>query len=212
VSGEDAADKIRILAWLTFGIAPAVLAVRTRGIALHADRLAADAAAVGGVPRLLTECARVSGGIAAAIEPAIVRADSPLGQVRGENNLVMVQSRWNGTLHLAGPGAGGGPTACALLGDLIRSARPLRLPRLVKPGHEPEETRHRSLVSVEAGPGAERSVASTLNHLGFESRSLVPGATMPRVLVENAPWSAMEAAAHALDKAGLNPVISRLEM
>ena len=212
VSGGDAADKIRILAWLAFGVAPTGITVRTRGIVPHPDRLAADAAAIGGVPRLVAECVRVDTGVAAAVEPVIVRPDSPLGQVRGENNVVVVQSRWNGTLHLAGPGARGGPTACALVGDLIRSARPLRYPRSAELERTSEETRHRWLISVDERPGAERSLVSALEHASLEIQQLVSDGRTPRVFIDNVPWSSVEQVAQALHEQGLTPVVSRVEV
>jgi homoserine dehydrogenase len=55
LTGEDAADKLRILGWLAFGIRPDALALRRRGIDRDPERLAADAALLGGVPRLVAE-------------------------------------------------------------------------------------------------------------------------------------------------------------
>lgn len=211
VGGDDAADKIRILAWLAFGADPATLPVRTRGIVPHPDRLAADAAALGGVPRLIAECVRSGAGVAAAVEPVIVAADSALGQVRGEDNVVVVESRWNGTLRLAGPGAGGAPTATALLGDLLRSARPLRcVPPAAEAGAAPDAL-HRWLLSVGA-PGAGALVSGALAAAGLSAAGFVPGGDAVRAVVEGVPWSAVAAAGAALEAAGADPVLSRLEV
>jgi homoserine dehydrogenase len=211
VTGGDAADKIRILAWLAFGADPAKLAVSTRGIVPHPDRVAADASALGGVPRLLAECVRTAGGVSAAVEPVIVPPDSVLGQLRGEDNIVIVRSRWNGELRLAGPGAGGGPTASALLGDLVRSARPLRGSRhaAALAGAEPE---HRWLVSLQARADAEFHLVSALVSAGLSPKRIVRGGGALRTLVERATGAAVREAERRLEDAGLHPVVSRVEL
>lgn len=212
VGGQDAADKIRILAWLAFGAHPTRLRVRTRGIVPDPDRLAADAAAVGGVVRLVAECAQRGAGVTAAVEPVIVRSDSLLGQVRGEDNVVVVHSRWNGTLRLAGPGAGGGPTASALLGDLIRSARRLRFPQRVSVESAAPETLHRWLVSVAPRVDADQHLGAALAEADLSALQLIRGDDALRVLLGDSPWTAVEVVQHALERAGLRPVVSRVEL
>jgi homoserine dehydrogenase len=54
-----------------------------------------------------------------------VPADSPLGRTEREQNRVLIELGWGDTLEFAGPGAGGSPTAAALLGDLLRPCAPL---------------------------------------------------------------------------------------
>lgn len=122
VTGADAAAKLRVLAWLAFGLPPAALDVPTRGIAPDAARLVALAASTGRVCRLVAECVRTPEGIVAAVEPIAVAADSELGRVTGERNVVLVESASAGTVTLGGAGAGGTPTAGALLADVLRGA------------------------------------------------------------------------------------------
>jgi homoserine dehydrogenase len=212
VGGEDAADKIRILAWLAFGAHPARLSVRTRGIVPHPDRLAADALALGGVPRLLAECARLEHGIEAVVEPAIVAADSELGQVRGEDNLVVVQSRWNGSLRLAGPGAGGAPTASALLGDLIRGARPLRPPREGRAAQGSADRPHRWVLSIPAAATAEPMLIRTLEQAELVPQQLRSDPDAIRVALAPSRWTQVELAVRALQANACAPVVSRLEL
>ncbi|HEU4882400.1 MAG TPA: homoserine dehydrogenase, partial [Longimicrobium sp.] len=128
LSGEDAADKLRILAWLAFGVEPASLQVRRRGLSGDADRLARTARALDGAVRMVAEAARTAEGVAASVEPVLVAAGSDLARTRDEANLVVIDSRWNGRIALGGPGAGGGPTASALLGDMVRAAKRQRGP------------------------------------------------------------------------------------
>jgi homoserine dehydrogenase len=100
LAGADAADKIAILAWLGFGVDPSRLPVTTRGLQGIADRVAADARAHGGVPRLVAEASLQDGRVTARVEPSIVAADGEFGRTRDERNLVVVDTRWNGN-HLA---------------------------------------------------------------------------------------------------------------
>jgi homoserine dehydrogenase len=211
VDGQDAADKIRILAWLAYGVDPVKLPVRTRGIVPHPDRIAADAAALRGVPRLVAECVRTESGVVAAVEPVIVRPESALGRLRGEDNIVIVRSRWNGELRLAGPGAGGGPTASALLGDLLSSARPLRTSWHPTEAHVPAELNHRWLISVAARADAEHHLDLALVHTGTPPARIVSAEGALRTLVDGAPASAMAEVEGVLRGADLRPVLSRIE-
>lgn len=125
LDGTDSADKIRILAWLAFGTDPAQIEVDQQGILPDPDHLARSAAAEGGVAKLIAECTMKDGRLLAKVEPTVVPPDSDWAQTRDEINLITVETRWNGTIKLAGPGAGGFPTGSAVLGDLIRAANQL---------------------------------------------------------------------------------------
>jgi homoserine dehydrogenase len=211
VSGEDAADKIRILAWLAFGVTPATLPVRRRGIVPHPDRLARDAALLGGVPRLVAEAARTEGGIVAAVEPTVVAVASELGRTRDEENAVRVESRWNGVVRLAGPGAGGPSTASALLGDMLRSTR--RTPRdgALRVRGIADRRAHRWAVSA-AGVG-EPYARGVLERAGIEVERVEHARTRYHLFVTApAPWERVALATHALEVSGCAPVVSRLEL
>ena len=122
LDGSDVADKIRILAWLAFGIDPAALKVEQRGILPDPDGLARMAAAESGVLRLMAECSRIGGKVYAWVRPVVVKPGSAWAATRNEDNLIVVETAWNGTVSVAGAGAGGMPTASALLADMLRTA------------------------------------------------------------------------------------------
>lgn len=128
VSGQDAADKIAILAWLAFGCHPRQLAVRRNGLGAIAGELGAVASAVGGVPKLLAEAVLTQGGVIGRVDPVIVPAGSGLASVRGVENLLAIESPTGQRIELRGAGAGGLPAAGALLADVLRPAAPLRQP------------------------------------------------------------------------------------
>lgn len=211
LSGQDAADKLRILAWLAFGTDPASLPVRRRGIVPDPDRLARLAAVAGGVPRLVAEAARTEDGVVAAVEPVVVPADSHFGRVRDEENAVRVESEWNGVVHLAGPGAGGAATASALLGDMLRGAT--RAPRPVSPDDAETTDRraHRWLVSLAGRCSDEGFLDRTLARAGLLAEFITRVEGELHLRTAAVPWSRLDLALRMLESSGCAPTVARVE-
>ncbi len=123
VQGHDAAYKLAILASLAF---------RTR---VHADDVyregverldAADfryAAELGYVVKLLAAGRRVGNGVQVRVHPAFLPAAHPLASVSGVLNAVELEGDLVGWAMFQGPGAGPGPTASAIVGDVIEVVR-----------------------------------------------------------------------------------------
>ena len=212
LSGEDAADKLRILAWLAFGVEPGALVLRRRGISPDPERLAADAALLGGVPRLVAEVVETAGGIVAAVEPVIVATASDLGRVRDEENAVVIDSRWNGRVRLAGPGAGGAPTASALLGDMLRSTSRQARARTAAKASVDDTREHAWVISVLRDERAEIALERTLHRARVVAADLVADGDRLVAVTRPAPWRRTDLAARALEAARLAPVISRCEV
>ncbi len=125
VSGADAADKAAILASLAFGTWVGPDQVYHEGIEnLSAEDLA-YAAELGYVVKLLAFAVRTPAGVSARVHPAMLPADHPLATIRGATNAIFIEGPSIGELLFAGPGAGGEPTATAVLGDVIDAAREL---------------------------------------------------------------------------------------
>ncbi len=213
LTGEDAADKLRILAWLAFGVRPDALLLRRRGIDRDPERLAADAALLGGVPRLVAEAVDLGDGrVAAAVEPVIVPASSDLGRTRDEENAVVIASRLNGRVRLSGPGAGGAPTASALLGDMLRGAgRAGRAPAQAYTSVE-DPREHRWVLSVPREPRAQGILDRTLRRAGITLTDVhaEPG----RLVAVTRPvaWPRLDLATRVLEAERLLPVVSRCEV
>lgn len=156
LEGLDAADKIRVLAWLAFGIDPAALIVDRRPVPVAPRSLLDDAARRGCALRQVAEVRRVAGRLQAVVAPTFVPAGSALHGTRFEHNLVEIDTRQAGLLRFSGPGAGGRATASALLADLLR-----RHPAPEDRGLEaPRSTRGawRWAVGFDGGRGVERSL------------------------------------------------------
>ncbi len=127
IDGFDAAAKAAILAGLAFHTRVTAADVHREGIA---DVTAADVAAakkMGCTVKLLAICELVDtpGGTAASVRvhPAMIPRSHPLAGVGGAFNAVFVEAQAAGELMFYGQGAGGAPTASAVLGDLVAVAR-----------------------------------------------------------------------------------------
>jgi homoserine dehydrogenase len=128
VEGHDAAAKAAILAALAFGSDVVDADVHREGITAISAADVSYANRLGYSVKLLAVAELVDGGpeISVRVHPAMVPRTHPLASVRGEFNAVFVEGAVSGELMLYGRGAGGGPTASAVLGDLIDAARNLR--------------------------------------------------------------------------------------
>lgn len=124
LDGRDAAAKIALVAWAAYGVAPESLPVARRSLLPDPARYVRLAQRSGGVVRQVAECALVDSSVIASVEPVIVSPASALGRVRDEQNHVEVHTGWSAPLSATGPGAGGAPTATALLADFLCTARP----------------------------------------------------------------------------------------
>jgi len=124
LDGRDAAAKIALVAWAAYGVAPESLVVRRRSLLPDPARYVRLAQRCGGVVRQVAECVLAGSDVVASVEPLIVSSGSALSRIRNEQNHVEVHSGWSAPLTASGPGAGGTPTATALLADLLCTARP----------------------------------------------------------------------------------------
>jgi len=147
VDGFDAAAKAAILASLAFHTKVTMSDVHREGIT---EVTAADvraAAEIGAVVKLLAICELGSGGqVSARVYPAMIPDTHPLASVRQAYNAVFVESEGAGHLMFYGPGAGGAPTASAVLGDVVTVAQH-RLADI----HRPIPTGHAQLEIVPIG-------------------------------------------------------------
>ena len=127
VEGHDAASKAAIVASLAFHSDFTIDDVHVEGItAVSADDVAA-ADADGYVIKLLSVCERDGEGVNIRVAPTLIPRQHPLAGVHGAFNAVFVQAQNAGELMFYGPGAGGAPTASAVLGDFVSLARRLVL-------------------------------------------------------------------------------------
>ncbi|HET6537604.1 MAG TPA: homoserine dehydrogenase [Sphingopyxis sp.] len=124
VEGIDAAHKLAILASLCFGTRLNIDAVSTNGIRnLIADDIR-EAEALGHRVRLIGMAEHDRDhGLYQRVQPCLVPADHPLAYVPGALNAVVAEGNFVGRLFFEGAGAGAGPTASAIVADIIDIAR-----------------------------------------------------------------------------------------
>ncbi len=133
VGGIDAGHKLSLLASIAFGTQVAFSAVELEGIgnvSVDDIRLADE---MGYRIKLLGVAQMTGRGLEQRMTPCLVPAASPLGQLQGGTNMVVLEGDSVGQIVLRGPGAGEGPTASAVMGDVIDLARGLRLPTFGQP-------------------------------------------------------------------------------
>jgi homoserine dehydrogenase len=123
VEGFDAAAKAAILAGLAFHTPVTAADVHREGITGLRPADIESARTLGCVVKLLAICERSDRGVGVRVHPAMIPRGHPLAGVREAYNAVFVEAESAGRLMFYGAGAGGAPTASAVLGDLVAVAR-----------------------------------------------------------------------------------------
>ncbi len=175
VGGIDAGHKLSLLAAIAFGTQVQFDAVTLEGIgAISIDdiTLAAD---MGYRIKLLGVAQMTEFGLEQRMTPCLVPAESPLGQLEGGTNMVVLEGDSVGQIVLRGAGAGAGPTASAAMADVLDIARGLKTPTFGQPAqslkkakpaqiHSPTPWYIRTILRDE--PGALAKIATALGAAG----------------------------------------------
>jgi homoserine dehydrogenase len=145
VEGYDAAAKAAILASIAFHTRVTADDVYREGITKVSPADFVSARALGCTIKLLAICERLTTDeglqrVSARVYPALVPLDHPLASVNGAFNAVVVEAEAAGRLMFYGQGAGGAPTASAVMGDLVMAAR-----NRVQGGRGPRESKYAKL-------------------------------------------------------------------
>ena len=182
VEGYDAAAKAAIIASIAFGVRVVAGDVAGEGISAVSAADISFARRLGYTIKLLAICERFDdGSVAARVHPAMVPIDHPLAGVRDSYNAVFVEGEVVGNLMFYGRGAGGGPTASAVLGDVIDAASNLSRGAHASVGHLAKATLRNVddlaspyyvNVEVRDRPGVLASVASVFGDHGVSIRSM----------------------------------------
>jgi homoserine dehydrogenase len=148
VEGFDAASKAAILASLAFHTRVRASDVYREGIGAVTTSDMASAKAMGATVKLLAiaERAETETGISVRVHPAMIPQSHPLAGVREAYNAVFVEAEAAGSMMFYGRGAGGAPTASAVLGDLVAVAR-----NRLRGGRGPRESAYANLPALEMG-------------------------------------------------------------
>jgi homoserine dehydrogenase len=228
VGGIDAGHKLAILASIAFGTRVAFNDMRLEGIgkvSIDDIRRAGD---LGYKIKLLGVAQMTGRGLEQRMTPCLVPATSPLGQLVGGTNMVVIEGDAVEQIILRGPGAGEGPTASAVMGDICDIARGLRLPVFGQPADTLAEATPANAESPACfylrlelvdKPGALAKVATALGENGISidrMRQYDHDATNAPVLIitHKAARPDLNAALAALPATGVvagDPVALRIE-
>jgi homoserine dehydrogenase len=182
VEGFDSAAKAAILASIAFGVRVVAGDVASEGISTVSAADIDFARRLGYSIKLLAICERFNdGSVTPRVHPTLVPVHHPLAGVRDAYNAVLVEGDIVGNLMFYGHGAGGAPTASAIIGDVIDAATNLSRGSHTAWGHLPK-ARLRSVddlvsacyihLEVRDRPGVVASVASVFAHRGVSIQSM----------------------------------------
>ncbi|MBU2993937.1 homoserine dehydrogenase [Octadecabacter sp. 1_MG-2023] len=227
VGGIDAGHKLALLSSVAFGTQVDFDAVELEGIqAITLEDI--DAAHDMGFRIKLLGVAQMTGrGLEQRMSPCLVPASSPLGQLEGGTNMVVIEGDSVGQIVLRGAGAGEGPTASAVMSDVIDIARGLRLATFGQPATTLRKARP-AKAAVPAPyylrfqlvdkPGALAKVAAVLGDAGVSidrMRQYGHADTAAPVLIvtHKVTRTALDEALSAMDKSVVqgDPVAIRIE-
>ncbi len=138
IDGIDTAHKLAILTALAFGCEIDFDGVHVEGIRAVSSLDIAYAEELGYRIKLLGIAARREGGVEQRVHPCMVAKESPIAAVEGVFNGVVAEGDFVGTFMAEGQGAGAGPTASAVVADLIDIARGTSLPTFAVPAKDLE--------------------------------------------------------------------------
>ncbi|MEC9347687.1 MAG: homoserine dehydrogenase [Pseudomonadota bacterium] len=119
VDGIDAAHKLALLSAIAFGTTVDFASVRIEGIRNISSVDIAYADEFGFRIKLLGIAERAGADVSQRVQPVLVRSGAPIAKVDGVNNAVVAEGNFVGRTLFEGPGAGAGPTASAVAGDII---------------------------------------------------------------------------------------------
>ncbi len=186
IEGVDAAHKLAILAAIGFGTCLDFPGVEARGIGAVRAADIARAAALGYVVRLVAHAELVGPEeprLFQRVAPCLVPRGHPLAAVKGATNAVAIEGDFVGRLLFEGAGAGDGPTASAVVADLVDIARGGRTPPFGLPPAllrraaraDPGERRGRSYIrfTVADRPGVLAQLTAAMRDAGVSIESLV---------------------------------------
>ncbi len=228
VGGIDAAHKLAILSAIAFGTRVDFDAIEIEGIGQVSIEDIDQAADMGFRIKLLGVSQMTGRGLEQRMAPCLVPATSPLGQLEGGTNMVVLEGDAVGQIVLRGAGAGEGPTASAVVADIIDLARGLRLPtfgqpaaglKAARPARAAVPAPYYLRMTLVDKPGALAKIAAVLGDAGISidrMRQYGHETTLAPVLIvtHRTTRTALDEALAAMDGTGVlaaTPVALRIE-
>ncbi|MDP2582343.1 homoserine dehydrogenase [Shimia thalassica] len=228
VGGIDAGHKLSLLSSIAFGTQVDFDGVELEGIQRISIEDIHQAADLGYKIKLLGVAQITGRGLEQRMSPCLVPADSPLGQLKGGTNMVVIEGDAVEQVVLRGPGAGEGPTASAVMGDVCDIARGLRITTFGVPAASLEKAKvaqsnspapYYLHLTLQDRPGSLAKIATVLGDNGISidrMRQTRHNDTNAPVLIvtHKTTRAALDAAVDAMTETGVmanQPVALRIE-
>ena len=228
VGGIDAGHKLALLASIAYGTQVNFEAMDIEGIERVSTEDIRHAADMGFRIKLLGVAQMTGRGLESRMSPCLVPAASPLGQLENAMNMVVLEGDAVGQIVLRGAGAGEGPTASAVMSDIVDIARGTRLSTFGQPAANLRPTQGAKAsapapfylrMALVDKPGALAKIAATLGDAGISidrMRQYGHDTTTAPVLIvtHKTTRTALDAAIAAMDATGVlatPPVAIRIE-
>ena len=229
VGGIDAGHKLALLASIAFGTRVDFDAVELEGIQRISIEDIRQANDLGYRIKLLGVAQMTGRGLEQRMSPCLVPKNSPLGQLKGGTNMVVIEGDAVEQIVLRGPGAGEGPTASAVMGDICDIARGIRLSTFGIPAKSLTTARTAQSnspapyylhLTLQDRPGALAKIATALGEHGISidrMRQTKHDTTDAPVLIvtHKTQRADLDAAIQAMRASGVmaaDPVALRIEM
>jgi homoserine dehydrogenase len=228
VGGIDAAQKLALLTSIAFGTQVDFDGVVINGIERVSLTDIEQARDMGYRIKLLGVARLTDEGLEQRMTPCLVPADSPLGQLEGVTNMVVIEGDFVGQTIYQGPGAGEGPTASAVMADVVDIGRGLIIPPFGQPastltpaGHvaQASDAAYYLRLALADAPGTLAKVATVLGNNGISidrmrqyghATDLAPVLIVTHECAPDRLEAALDAIA-ALDVCSERPVAIRIE-
>lgn len=195
VEGFDTAHKLALLTSLAFGTEVDSESIYVEGISNVTPLDLRMADELGFRIKLLGVAERTAQGIEQRVHPTMVPKTSQLAQVMGVLNAVSVQAEPVGELTFVGPGAGGGATGSAVVGDILDIARGAKVATFGRPSGDLEKPQRAPMRRHEGGyyirmqvkdvPGAAAKIASRMAERGISLESILQKGARDRIVGES---------------------------
>ena len=228
VGGIDAGHKLSPLSAIAYGTQVAFDGVELEGIGRVSIDDIRQAADMGYKIKLLGVCRMSGRGLEQSMSPCLVPATSPLGQLDGGTNMVVIEGDQVGQIVLRGAGAGEGPTASAVMGDVLDIARGTRVTTFGAPASKlvkavaaraTTPAPYYLRMALADKPGALAKVASALGEAGVSIHRMrqydhVNEAAPVLIVTHKTTRAALDTALAAMPGTGVvigDPVALRIE-
>lgn len=221
VEGHDAAAKAALLATLAFGAGFSIDQVHTEGITGVSAADVAAARDADQVIKLLAIVERSDAGVQMRVHPALISRDHPLAAVHGAFNAVFVTAENAGELMFYGQGAGGAPTASAVMGDLVMAARHTvdDLPVAVATGAgtlpalpvQEAVTRYALGIDVNDAPGVLAKIAGAFSEHGVSIEAMRQTSIRPDAAGDRGGSATLRIITHAAKQRALDDTVAAVK-